>query len=117
MKFLVDAQLPRRLAERLREQGHDAAHTLDLPAANRTKDVEIQRLSLEEQRVVVTKDSDFVDSFVLSGKPWKLLWVTTGNIQNRELLAIFDGFAGQWESVFATAFYVEMTRSELIVHR
>jgi transposase len=28
MKFLVDAQLPRRLAYRLREAGHDALHTL-----------------------------------------------------------------------------------------
>jgi predicted nuclease of predicted toxin-antitoxin system len=32
MKFLVDAQLPRRLTYRLREAGHDALHTLDLPA-------------------------------------------------------------------------------------
>ena len=36
MKFLVDAQLPRRLADYLRAAGHDAVHTLDLPNANRT---------------------------------------------------------------------------------
>ena len=30
MKFLVDAQLPRRIALWLCEQGHDALHTLDL---------------------------------------------------------------------------------------
>ena len=38
MKFLIDAQLPRRLAGRLREVGFDAIHTLDLPLANRTPD-------------------------------------------------------------------------------
>lgn len=30
MKFLVDAQLPRRLANLLIEVGHDALYTLDL---------------------------------------------------------------------------------------
>ncbi len=30
MNCLVDAQLPRRLVYRLRDQGHDALHTLDL---------------------------------------------------------------------------------------
>ncbi len=34
MKFLVDAQLPRWLANKLRDQGHDVLHTLDLPESN-----------------------------------------------------------------------------------
>jgi len=38
MKFLVDAQLPRRLVFRLQESGHEAIHTLDLPLGNRTPD-------------------------------------------------------------------------------
>lgn len=38
MKFLIDAQLPRRLARRLEAAEHDAIHTLDLPAGNRTTD-------------------------------------------------------------------------------
>jgi predicted nuclease of predicted toxin-antitoxin system len=38
MKFLVDAQLPRRLVRRLRDAGHEALHTLDLPLGNRTTD-------------------------------------------------------------------------------
>lgn len=69
MNFLFDAQLPRRLAVRLRELGHDTIHTLDLPRANKTTDDEINELSVRELRVVVTKDSDFVDSFLLLGQP------------------------------------------------
>ena len=46
MKFLVDAQLPRRLAIRLREHGHDAVHTFDLPRRNATSDNEITDLSI-----------------------------------------------------------------------
>lgn len=64
MKFLVDAQLPRRIVQRLKEMGYDAVHTLDLPAANRTPDAEIVAAAEKEQRVVVTKDADFVHSFL-----------------------------------------------------
>ena len=31
MKFIVDAQLPRKFVTWLNESGHDALHTLDLP--------------------------------------------------------------------------------------
>jgi predicted nuclease of predicted toxin-antitoxin system len=65
LKFIVDAHLLRRLAVHLRSAGHDAVHTLDLPDKNRTTDSEINRLSEMEGRVVVTKDADFVSSFVL----------------------------------------------------
>lgn len=48
MKFLVDAQLPRRLVSRLRDAGHEALHTLDLPLGNRTPDATINELSTRE---------------------------------------------------------------------
>ena len=35
MEFLVDAQLPWRLARWLQSEGHDAVHTRDLPQGNR----------------------------------------------------------------------------------
>ncbi len=55
MNFLVDAQLPRRLANRLREAGHDAQHALDLPGKNRTTDAEIIEIAAREHRVVIMK--------------------------------------------------------------
>lgn len=41
MKFLVDAQLPRRAVAWLAAAGCDAVHTLDLPAGNRTTDQQL----------------------------------------------------------------------------
>ncbi len=41
MKFIIDAQLPRRLSYFLREKGFDSIHTLDLPKGNKTSDTEI----------------------------------------------------------------------------
>lgn len=75
MRFLVDAHLPRRLAYQLRHAGHDAIHTLDLPERNKTGGEEIIETALREQRVVVTKDSDFLNSFLLVRRPAKLLLV------------------------------------------
>jgi hypothetical protein len=63
VKFLVDAQLSCRIALRLREAGNDAIHTLDLPKGNLTSDVEILAVASREQRVVITKNADFVNSF------------------------------------------------------
>lgn len=89
MKFLVDAQLPQRLARWLCTAGHDAVHTRELSEGNRTGDAAINELSIREQRVVITKDEDFVDLFLLRHQPYKLLLVATGNINNNELERLF----------------------------
>jgi predicted nuclease of predicted toxin-antitoxin system len=68
--------------------GYDTLHTRDLPEANATRDSQINALSLAEQRVVITKDADFVQSFTLQGRPYKLLLVSTGNIRNAELFEL-----------------------------
>lgn len=69
MKFMVDAQLPRRLSNWLREQGYDARHTLDLPEGNRIEDAQVVRIADQEGRIVATKDDDFVRSHLLRGEP------------------------------------------------
>jgi predicted nuclease of predicted toxin-antitoxin system len=81
MNFLVDAQLPRRMTAWLAAAGCNAIHTLDLPDANRTTDEQINDVADQEQRVVITKDADFVDSHLLRRRPPKLLLISTGNIQ------------------------------------
>lgn len=116
MNFLIDAQLPRRLAQRLREAGHDAIHTLDLPKGNRTTDDEINEVSLREQRVVITKDADFVSTFVLKDRPYKLLVISTGNITNAALEALFVPNIPPLVAALQTHRYVELTRTKLILH-
>lgn len=83
MRFIVDAQLPRRLARWLAMRGHDVRHTLDLPDGNRTPDLVITELAYREDRIVVTKDADFVSSHLLTGRPPGLLLVATGNMGKR----------------------------------
>ena len=114
MNFLVDAQLPRRIAAFLRANGHYATHTLDLPDANHTADEEISRLADEENAVVITKDSDFVHSFLLRRKPTKLLLIATGNINNRELDALLTENLAQIVIGLETHGFVELTPTALI---
>ncbi len=116
MNFLVDAHLPRRLAYHLRDAGHDALHTLDLPKKNRTTDTEICEIAARERRVVITKDADFVNSFLLARKPYKLLLISTGNIRNADLEALFIPQISAITTAFATYDYIELTRAALIFH-
>lgn len=117
MRFLVDAQLPRRLAYFLRNAGHDVLHSGDLPLQNRTPDEAINQLSLADERVVITKDSDFVSSHLIHKKPYKLLLVATGNISNDDLLRMFEQNLGQIAVALKNHTYIELDRSHLIIHQ
>ena len=116
MKFLVDAQLPRRLAHWLACQGHDALHTLDLPHANATPDDVICSTADQQNRVVVTKDDDFVYSHLVRESPQRLLLVSTGNISNNSLLSIFDAQLTPLLDCLADTAFVELTRDSILLH-
>jgi predicted nuclease of predicted toxin-antitoxin system len=116
MKFLVDAHLPRSLVHRLREVGYDAMHTRDLPRGNRTPEAVINDLSVREQRIVVTKDEDFVTSFLLYHQPYKLLLVSTGNIKNTELELLFLTNINHIVTAFTAYDFIEIDRISLISH-
>jgi predicted nuclease of predicted toxin-antitoxin system len=116
MKFLVDAQLPRRMALWLAETGHDAKHTLDLPFGNRTSDAEVIACASREQRIVVTKDDDFVQSFLLAGQPSSLLLVATGNIANADLEKLVRLNFARIEAAFVAHRFVELNRDALVIH-
>ena len=116
MKFLVDAQLPRRLVDCLLDAGHDAVHTKDLPGKNRTTDREVIELSLREKYVVVTKDQDFVDSMTLKGEPHKLWLISTGNIHNADLESLFIPNIAAVAAAFQTSDFIELSRTALTVH-
>ncbi|MCL1494424.1 MAG: DUF5615 family PIN-like protein [Pseudanabaena sp. Salubria-1] len=116
MKFLIDAQLPVRLSYLLKSMGHDAIHTKELALKNATPDTEINTLSIREQRIVITKDSDFWDSFYVSQEPYKLLLVTTGNISNKELESLFVNNLEQLVNLLENNSLVEMSRDTVIVH-
>ncbi len=117
MKFVVDAQLPRRLAFWLQQHGHDVVHTLDLADQNRTPDSFLLALTNKDARVLITKDTDFEITHELGQGPPKLLLITTGNIHNDELLALFARHDETLVRLLNQHTFLELSRSQLIVHR
>lgn len=101
MNFLIDAQLPPALARWLADQGHEALHVFDLGlhaaadtqiwefARNEGAQMVIGRRFLwdGEEAVIISKDEDFVDRWLLSDQPVPLVWIRKGNCSNEALLA------------------------------
>ena len=117
MKFLIDAQLPLLLSRFLQSAGYDTIHTRDLPQQNATPDTEVNRISIQESRIVITKDSDFLDSFLIRQEPYKLLLVTTGNITNAYLEALFQSNLPLLVELLSKHSLIEMSRDAIIVHQ
>jgi predicted nuclease of predicted toxin-antitoxin system len=82
--------------------GHDTNHTLDLPAKNATKDTILNQISIDEQRVVISKDADFFYSHLVLGRPWKLVLVKTGNMSKDELCSLFERHLSEIAATFGT---------------
>ena len=114
VKFIVDAQLPKRIADFLIDNGYDSIHTLDLENKNRTKDKEIIENSLQENRIVITKDYDFLDSFILKEEPQKLIIIKTGNISNNELMKLFSTYLDTIIKMITASNLVEIHKDKII---
>ncbi len=116
IKFIVDAQLPFSLALFIIGKGFDVKHTNNLPNKDRTTDNEIRILAKEENRIVITKDNDFFDSYILSKSPASLLLISTGNIINKHLFVLFEKNFELIIKNFATYNFLELTNDELYAH-
>lgn len=89
MKFLVDNQLPLALARFLSAHGHDARHVLDLKM-DEAVDRAIWRYAIAEQRVIVSKDEDFLHLATSPIAGGALIWVRLPNCRNQTLLDAFE---------------------------
>ena len=78
------------LATYLRWKGFDATHTTHFPEGHLLQDADIAKIATEENRIIVTKDSDFPDSFFLKGAPPRIIHLRLGNLRNRELTAFLE---------------------------
>ena len=116
MKFIVDTQLPPKLARYLKSKGHDCVHTTDFKDGHLLQDPEIILIAINEKRTVITKDSDFSDYYYLKGSPPKILLLQFGNISNRDLIGYFDQYLEEVLKVFKNGYnYVQFSRNGIVV--
>lgn len=117
MKFLIDAQLPKKLVSLFQDLSQEAIHTLDLPKQNTTQDEEINEFSYQYQYIVITKDKDFLDSFIVRKKPYKLLLITTGNIKNGDLINLLSSNLLEIITLFENHYFIEINQTQITIHQ
>jgi predicted nuclease of predicted toxin-antitoxin system len=85
LNFIVDAQLPPALARWIETRGHSATHVFDI-GLNSAGDLVIWERARDQATIIVSKDEDFVDQWLLSDDPAALVWIRKGNCSNRVLM-------------------------------
>ena len=117
-RLIVDTQLPPSLAEFFRRRGYDATHVVDYPSGALTQDDEIILIATNEQRIIVTKDNDFVDYFLLRNYPSAILLLQTGNIKNSDLFVFMDNHLDTIRDLFAENIkrLVILNRNRIVVY-
>jgi predicted nuclease of predicted toxin-antitoxin system len=91
MKFWIDAQLPPTLAEWLTENFEVEAYSIKSLGLRDSRDIDIFQTARNSDVVIITKDIDFIQLVQRYGIPPQILWVTCGNVTNRNLKRIFSG--------------------------
>ncbi|MEM1124979.1 MAG: DUF5615 family PIN-like protein [Bacteroidota bacterium] len=100
LKFIIDTQLPYTLVKRLKALGADAIHTTYFSDGHLLDDYQIIEIAIEQGRIIITKDSDFQDNFLLKGTPPKILLLKLGNISNKDLFAMIEAVYNDVSELF-----------------
>ena len=89
MKLWIDAQLSPALAQWITTHfnGIEAVAVRELGLRD-AEDVEIFQAARQENAVVMSKDSDFVDLVNRLGPPPQVIWIRCGNTSNAQMQII-----------------------------
>ena len=81
MKFLCDIHISYKIVKHLISLGFDAIHVSDILNKSETKDSAICEYADINDYVVITKDSDFRNSFLVNQTPKKLIKINLGSAE------------------------------------
>lgn len=84
MKLLFDENLSHRLVEKLSDLFPRSTH-VRLVGFESAEDPKVWHLAVEEDFVIVSKDSDMHDRSLLFGFPPKVIWIRLGNCSTRQV--------------------------------
>ncbi len=89
MKFICDVHMPIRLSKFLATQGAESIHVNQVLTGSSTPDAVISQYADQNDYIVITKDTDFRNAYLLKKTPRKLIRVCLGNISNDRLIELF----------------------------
>jgi predicted nuclease of predicted toxin-antitoxin system len=88
MKFLCDVHISYKIATHLKSLGFETIHVNEILDKSRTRDADICKYADQNGLIVITKDSDFRDSYFIKQTPKRLIKINLGNIPNQDLQTI-----------------------------
>lgn len=116
MKFLCDVHIAIALVKFLASLGAEAVHVNNVLDGDHTKDNDICEFADKGNYIVITKDVDFRNSYLLNRTPKRLIRICLGNLSNQELIKIFEKNYSTISKYFSQSNgYIEIDRESVKV--
>ena len=111
---MCDVNIAIRISKFLIKQGASSIHVNQLTQKWNTSDATIRALADAKGLVVISKDADFRESFLLRGTPKKLLHVCLGNAATGDIIELLrTNWAVLSQYAAADRFYLELNYNGL----
>ncbi len=107
MRFLVDNALSPKLAEGLRQAGHDAVHLREIGRQS-APDSEVLARAIDEARIIISSDTDFGDLLAARelARPSVILFRRVERVTNSRLALLLKNLA---------AISVDLERGSIVI--
>jgi predicted nuclease of predicted toxin-antitoxin system len=116
MKFLVDANLPYNISSALNKKGYDSLHAKELPKGMMTTDLDILQIACDENRIIITRDYDFANFYLINENQFKLFIISGENKKNQALRNLLEINFPQIINLFDIYNFIELRENEILVH-
>ncbi|MCE3297188.1 MAG: hypothetical protein K0R65_2902 [Crocinitomicaceae bacterium] len=117
MKFLCDVHISFKLLQLLTEKYPGSVHVNNILDSYLTKDESIIDYADTHDFIIVTKDKDFKNAFLVRHKPKKLIKVNLGNLSNAELIRIISVNLPKIEhlNLLKESFMIEINNQDITI--
>ncbi|WP_420318799.1 DUF5615 family PIN-like protein [Ekhidna sp.] len=114
MKFIIDENISPQVADIFRSHGLQAFHINEMKSHKnqRVVDDQLRRLTIQKGYIIVTKDDDFVKSYVSRKVPEKLVFIYGIN-EKEPLLARMQEVVPQLSALLETHDFIEIKPNEI----
>ena len=106
MKFLCDVHISYKVTKHLQSLGFEDVHINDILDKWCTSDKSICNYADKNDLIVITKDSDFRNSFYIKKTPKKLIKINLENISNSQLIRIISDNLSSIEKLNKNPFFI-----------
>lgn len=106
MKFLCDVHISYKVTKHLQSLGFKSVHVNENLDKWLTTDEMICNYADKNDFIVITKDSDFRNSFYIKRSPKKLLKINLGNISNSQLIKLISENLSSIEKLNKNPFFI-----------